>query len=103
MAAEVCGWRAEAFADSIISGMAVLARSRFANFMIFNSHLEKPMFENAKLSVLFPVGLFRVLKAILTFFSDALGKHGEKLSRCLYRSFSRLGSGKAPATDAMDR
>jgi hypothetical protein len=37
---EICGWRAEAFAESIISGRAVLARNRLVIFMILNSHFE---------------------------------------------------------------
>jgi len=51
MGAEFCGWGAEAFADSIISGRAVLARNRLVSFMTLNSLLELKMFVNAKVSL----------------------------------------------------
>lgn len=56
MIAEVCGWSAEAFADSNISGMAVLPRSSFANFMTLFSLSKSKITKNAKLSFLFQFG-----------------------------------------------
>jgi hypothetical protein len=54
--AAFCGWSGKAFADSIISGRAVLARNRLAIFMILNSRLENRMNRNAKLPFMFHLG-----------------------------------------------